>query len=273
MWHHSFDYHRLALRRSFSVLPPRPLTLITKHISPVENLSYWHRPHTSTEGVPILFLHGIGIGLWTYGGFLAQLKHCLGNREVGILAIEYMPISFRVSHAALDQDVLCGEILRIVQHHMWEKFVLVCHSYGSVVSTHLLKNAIIEPMIQSIVLIDPVSVLLHLPDVAYNFTCRSPVHANEHQLYYFASMDMGVAHTLHRRFFWQENILWKHEIEHRQATVVLCGRDIIVNTQAVGRYLIGSDTWPPPEAGSKDQEWKGEGLEVLYFNNLDRKYP
>jgi len=94
------------------------------------------------------------------------------------------------------------------------------------------------------VLIDPVSILLHLPDVAFNFTRRKPKQANEHQLYYFASMDMSVSHTLSRHFFWNENVLWKKDIGRRRVTVSLSGRDLIVDTEAVGRYLstgVGSE--------------------------------
>jgi len=81
--------------------------------------------------------------------------------------------------------------------------------------------------------------------VAYNFTVRQPVHANEHLLWYFGSKDIGVAHTLARRFFWQENILWKEDFEmengqdaeHRLLTVVLSEKDDVVNVEAVRQYL------------------------------------
>ena len=41
--------------------------------------------------------------------------------------------------------------------------------YGSVVTTHLLRTPELASQISSIVLVDPVSLLLHQPDVAYNF--------------------------------------------------------------------------------------------------------
>jgi hypothetical protein len=41
--------------------------------------------------------------------------------------------------------------------------------YGSVVSTHLLHTPHIAAKIGPIILIDPVTFLLHLPDVAFNF--------------------------------------------------------------------------------------------------------
>ena len=80
---------------------------------------------------------------------------------------------------------------------------------------------------------------------------------------------MGVSHTLSRRFFWSENILWKEDIQRRRVTVVLGGKDLIVDTEVVGKYLTGADngSW---ETGSwKEGIWKGDGLDVLWFRELD----
>ena len=272
MRYHSFQFHRLRLSRCLTVFPPRPLSLLTTSTTPAKTLSYWHRPHTSKSQLPVLFIHGIGIGLWTYAGFLTQLNRIPNGRadgETGVIAIEIMPISFRLTHSALDRDKMIEEILKVVQSHGWTKFVLVAHSYGSVIATHLLRNPVSSPMVGAMLLVDPVSILLHFPDVAYNFTCRQPAGANEHQLYYFASMDMGVAHTLARKFFWQENILWKHDLRGRRATVILCGRDLIVNTEAVGRYLMADEDHSMTAPSWKQQKWKGQGLDMIWYDDFD----
>lgn len=70
---------------------------------------------------------------------------------------------------------------------------------------------------------------------------RKPKFANEWQLWYFASKDPGVAHTLSRRFFWSENILWKEDIADRQATIFLSEKDLIVDTSYVRTYLLGHE--------------------------------
>lgn len=188
---------------------------------------------------------------------------------MGVIAIELMPISFRITHAALKREEMKDEILKIVQSHGWTKFVLVSHSYGSVIATHLLRDRKISEMIEAQLLIDPVSILLHLPDVAYNFTCRQPAAANEHQLYYFASMDMCISHTLSRGFFWQENIVWKHDLHDRPVTVVLCGKDIIVNTEAVGHYLASDRDQDSADSTWKNQAWEGNGLNIVWYSDLD----
>ncbi len=310
-----FHFHRISLSSFFKLFPFRPQTLLTSYRSPAKHTTYWHRPHTSTTKLPVVFIHGIGIGLYPYTSFLSELNSNAGiessdpNEQVGIIAIEIMPVSFRITHHALGRREMCAEIDQIISHHFPnQKFVLVSHSYGTVVSTHLLKTPSIAERIGPVVLIDPVSILLHLPDVAFNFTKRLPERANEHQLYYFASMDMGVSHTLARHFFWSENILWKKDVGDRKMTVSLGGRDLIVNTEAVRQYLSGSDVKTKLGHGNgiingngnnssfldldteddlrmrgggkrdsdeksveewKSRPWKGSGIEVLWFQDLD----
>lgn len=320
---HGFHFHRTELSRFFYLFPFRFQSLFTTYRSPAKYTAYWHRPHTSKTKLPVVFIHGIGIGLYPYTKFLSELNSAAGiessdpDEKVGIIAIEIMPVSFRICHHALDRAEMCSEIDQILLKHFGpdQKFVLVSHSYGTVITTHLLHTPSIAKRIGPIVLIDPVSILLHLPDVAYNFTRRQPKRANEHQLYYFASMDMGVSHTLSRHFFWSENVLWKKDLGDRKVTVSLGGRDLIVNTEAVGTYLAlapekgltnghanghatGHANGNGPlidiedrheadesdislQGGYVDEEsnadaeewktrpWKGSGIDILWFKDLD----
>ena len=135
----------------------------------------------------MLFIHGIGIGLYPYVNFLSQINRLDakpgGDGDIGIIAIEIMPVSFRITGAALKKHQMCNEILKILRHHGWHECILASHSYGSVISSHLLQSSETSDLFGPVLLIDPVSILLHLPDVAYNFMARKPIRANEHQLY------------------------------------------------------------------------------------------
>ena len=240
--YHGLTFHRTAFRHFLAIFPMRPLTLFYANRSPAKRLTYWQRPHTSRTRRPVIFIHGIGIGLYPYVDFLAQMDRHLNNGhatndQVGIIAVEIMPVSFRITHSAQRKEEMCEEVQAIIKHHGFHQPVLVAHSYGTVITTQLLKSAELATQIGSLVLIDPISILLHLPDVAYNFTRRKPKRANEHQLHYFASMDMGVSHSLSRCFFWSQNVLWKHDIGARAVTVSLAEWDLIVNTKAVRSYL------------------------------------
>ena len=72
--YHKFDFHRAPLKRAFSVFPYRPHNILSPKKSPSSTLTYWHREHTSKTRLPILFIHGIGIGLYPYVNFLAEVN-------------------------------------------------------------------------------------------------------------------------------------------------------------------------------------------------------
>lgn len=129
---YSFNLHRTSLLRFLTVFPLRPFALFTSYRSPGKALTYWHRPHTSKTRLPILFIHGIGIGLYPYINFLADLNANDGQNssdgQLGIIAIEIMSISSRITVEAMLKDEMCDEVRRILKAHGWGKFVLVSHS-------------------------------------------------------------------------------------------------------------------------------------------------
>jgi hypothetical protein len=104
--------------------------LIGTYRSPAPGLSYWSRPHTSGSKLPVVFLHGIGIGLYPYVNFLAELnqQNADGDGDIGIIAVEILNISFRVTNGTLGKDEFCRQLLTILQHHGYDQFVLISHS-------------------------------------------------------------------------------------------------------------------------------------------------
>jgi hypothetical protein len=85
---------------------------------------------------------------------------------------------------------------------------------------------------------------------------------------------MGISHTLFRRFFWSENILWKEGIRNRRVTVVLGGKDLIVDTEVVKEYLIDNESVSREEESWKGRVQKGgvrsgNELDVLWSLELD----
>jgi pimeloyl-ACP methyl ester carboxylesterase len=131
--YYSFDFYRTTLLRFLAIFPTRPLTLFfTTYRSPARTLTYWYRPHTSSTRLPVVFIHGIGVGLYQYIPFLAELNagDCEdpSDGQVGIIAIEIMPISSRLTAEAMLKDEMCEEVYCILKAHGWKRFVLVSHS-------------------------------------------------------------------------------------------------------------------------------------------------
>ncbi|KAI6358036.1 hypothetical protein MCOR25_007455 [Pyricularia grisea] len=222
-----FAYFSTPLTTNLAIFPPRPQLLVPsglvpRQLSPAAGTAYWYRPHTSRNARPVVFIHGVGIGLLPYLDFLSEMSNGLpgendGDGQIGVIAIEVLPVCMRLAGEPMDKGHFLAEVVSILDRHGWldDDFTLVSHSYGSVLTTQMLDSPILGPRIDGIVLIDPVSLLLHLPDVAYNFTRRTPRRANEVQLWFAASMDPGTALVLGRHFFWQENIIWKEQLLQR----------------------------------------------------------
>lgn len=130
--YHSFEFYRTSLFKFLGVFPFRPLTIFARSSSPVQRLTYWHRPHTSKTKLPILFIHGIGVGLYPYVNFLADINGSdsqdSSDGVVGIIAIEIMSVSSRITAEAMSKGQMCDEVCGIIKAHGWEKFVLVSHS-------------------------------------------------------------------------------------------------------------------------------------------------
>ncbi|KAI4256337.1 MAG: hypothetical protein L6R42_006279, partial [Xanthoria sp. 1 TBL-2021] len=60
-----------------------------------------------------------------------------------------------------------------------------------------------------------------------------------------------------------------NELDGRRVTVVLAGRDLIVDTQAVGRYLAGDEDQGSKDSSWKHREWNGTGLDIIWHEELD----
>jgi len=283
----------------FHAFPPRPLLAFFSQPSwdTVTNIPYWYRPHRSRTKHPILFLHGIGLGVTAFTPLLRGLV--AQDPDVGILAIEILPISMHITAPPLARDAMCAAITRILNAHGLHRVVVVAHSYGTVLAAHLLRRQLgtaaappsAEPpeenhtngratsdakgsdaTIAATLLIDPVTFLLHYPAVAYNFVYRQPRHADEWLMWYFASRDPDISRTLSRHLFWFESILFREDVmgagrdgrKKPYVAVSLAGRDRIVDAPAVRAYLTGEKE---QDSGSPSR-WGCDGLEVLYFPEL-----
>ncbi|EIM92937.1 uncharacterized protein STEHIDRAFT_90320 [Stereum hirsutum FP-91666 SS1] len=252
-----FKHHNT--RRWFTVFPPRPLLSLVSRPSCDPDISYWYRPHRSTTKRPILFIHGIGIGLYPYNPFFKEL--IAQDPDVGILAIEILSISMRITSPPPSRGAMYDSIARILAHHSLPPVTLISHSYGTIVTAHLLTSPKLAPRIANILFIDPIPFLLHHPAVAYNFVYRKPKRANEWQLWYFASRDPDIARALSRHFFWSENVLWKEDLQGKKVAVSLAGSDQIVDAKEVRSYLA--------EKSKEMTRWAKDDLEVLFYPGLD----
>ncbi|ELQ44096.1 hypothetical protein OOU_Y34scaffold00100g4 [Pyricularia oryzae Y34] len=246
MWALGYTFYRTKRSNFFRVFPFRISGLLApKESAARDHMSYYVRPHKSTTKRPILFIHGIGMGVAQNLMYFNSIP-----KDVGVVVIELLPISARISPPLCTASQMAESVAAILDQQGFDDVVLVSQSYGTFLTTPLLLSPRVAPRISSCVLIDPVAFLLHLPDVAYNFTRRPPgrLEGAQHQMHMVAR-DPSISHTLHRRLSWREHILWRElllstapstapaHVAQRRTTVILGGVDCITNPRAVASYI------------------------------------
>jgi hypothetical protein len=126
---HGFQYHSARSLYSLLTVPLR-LHSLTWRRGPSSNIAYWYREHRSIDETPILFIHGIGVGFYTYVSFLQELGvENANNGDVGVIALELTSISSRICMPAPSATEVKDEVAKILDQHGWDKIILVGHSY------------------------------------------------------------------------------------------------------------------------------------------------
>jgi pimeloyl-ACP methyl ester carboxylesterase len=217
-------------------------------------------------------VRGLIPGVFFFRDFIK--KDGANDGQTGIIAVELMPIIIRITKGILSKPETLAEILKILDHHGWDKFSVMGHSYGTIITTHILQHLGDTGRLGPMLLVDPVTISIHWGGVPYNFLYRKPRKASEWQLHCFASTDMCVPHSITRRFDWLENVLWKSQMIGRTMTVALASRDIIIDTNALQEYLVGDAKLKSQLANSRDvldKQWKPtqEGLDVIWYGELN----
>ena len=198
--------------------------------------------------LPVVFLHGLGIGIGQYFLFLRQLRHHTG----GVVIMLQPNISgFVLSRHFLDAPSEDSQVeaLRTAMHAngFGGGATLVSHSNGTMLHGWILRRA--PELVRRSVLIDPVSFRLFEGALCYNFLhrpARTPIAV---LLRYFVAQELSVAHAICRLFIWPSMALWVPEfpsIDKESVHFLFAQNDILVDVAGSVAYL--RDEGVPDEA-------------------------
>lgn len=208
----------------------------------VEGLTYWYKHHGnqsaqskstgSTGSEPLLLLHGISTG-W---GFYLDMAQAIGQGRSIILvdmdAVKLNSLQFRMP----TPQQFAERVTRILNRHNIERVSVLGHSFGSITAGWYVRQC--PERVSHLTLIDPVSMLLSFPEVAYSFLYREPSTVMEWIIHVAAAREVTISHTLRRNFWWYNNDLWLENIPHHIGVVVgLATHDEIINPKALQEYV------------------------------------
>ncbi|KAK9897587.1 hypothetical protein P389DRAFT_58697 [Cystobasidium minutum MCA 4210] len=198
----------------------------------------------SEETRPVLFLHGLGMGLAQYASLVSYFEQhpTLKNRPVILLIQPHLSMGlFYPDHLRPPNKESTVQGLRalVARWKMEEGLTVVSHSNGTIVHGWLLKDC--PELVKASCFVDPVTFCLWEPFVAYNFLYRKPTTGIDILMRYFVGEEIGIALMLQRYFDWSANILWFEEIpdalSNRNTIFFLAEKDAILNARRVMRYL------------------------------------
>ncbi|KAJ8601568.1 hypothetical protein CTAYLR_005215 [Chrysophaeum taylorii] len=194
-----------------------------------EHLAFWIR---RGSGAPIVFAHGIGVGLAPYRRFIDRLVAREPTRPV--VLVELPSISTSLSAKPLAQGAtLAAEVRDALEAEGFAECAFVAHSFGSTLAAFVAKY---EPrLLASLVLVEPVCFLLNLAQS----TRRVLYDRDTDPLVRVLATDPLNAVSLRRRFWWHEAILLAENLQSLTApsTVFLSDNDLIVPSNRVREYL------------------------------------
>ena len=127
------------------------------------HLSYWHHAGegAGAEATPLVFVHGVGLGLTPYLGWLRHLRALGGGQRPPMLVLELPFVSQRLDGLrSLPQEKrTTHEIGRAMARHQLRNATFIGHSLGTVYLSWIAK---LRPdLLASCVFIDPIVFLLH----------------------------------------------------------------------------------------------------------------
>ncbi|KAJ3372093.1 hypothetical protein GGF31_002355 [Allomyces arbusculus] len=157
---------------------------------------------------PILFIHGLGVGIMPYLPFLIYTAWTTG-RPIAFLNVPC--VSLRVFPGPPPTPAgMNAFVQKIWDEYNVPKTTVVGHSLGTSFTSWLVKDATtLDKVVDAAVFFDPVCFGLCMFDVAYNFIYKTPQTYAQLFIRYFAGRDGNIANCLYRDFWWFENIIYR----------------------------------------------------------------
>ena len=198
-------------------------------------VTYWVKTAGClSDEAPMLFFHGISTG-WIF--YFPLIMNLSGSRPVLLVDLDTIKINSLVFDMPDEAD-FCNAVRDICALHFGADTTVsvVGHSFGTILAAWFLRAH--PQLISHLTLLDPVSLLLGLPDVAYNFLHKDPDRFTARVIRLMASREITVSHMLHRHFWWYNNVLWLEDLPPNLNMVIgLSGQDEITNPTLIMEYV------------------------------------
>ena len=219
------------------------------------DMYYWIKVHLFTAKPPVMIIHGITLGWFKYIGLIDKLT---GENTVILLENHSSAISStNYSVPGIDQIVDCFDT--ILKRHGFLTVSIFGHSWGTFLMGVIVKKR--PNSIQYICFIEPISLMLVLPDITYTLFFKPVEGINGALLKYLVRHNLVIQNNICREFVWYNMALLFDEIpKHVETLVCIAERDFLIQSAAA---IELTDMYSARRAPSEGQ------IGRLVFNGAD----
>lgn len=181
---------------------------------------------------PIIFVHGIGIGLIVYIPLIDKLLAT--GRPILLPEIPYVS-GFRPWQSplgVLSPGSVVSTMTTMLASHGFMRGTWVGHSYGTSWLSYMVKFA--PHAVASVLFLDPICFSLHVPRLTKQFVYSKPDPGTAS---YMVRTDIIVNWTIQRSFPWPWIILFLEQIGDTPCSVFLSDKDALVPVDKVETYF------------------------------------
>lgn len=186
---------------------------------------YWIKVHLYTAKPPVMIIHGITLGWFKYIGLIDKL---MGGHTVILLENHSSAISStNYSVPQVDQIVDCFDT--ILKKHGFLTVSIFGHSWGTFLMGIVVKKR--PACVQYICFIEPISLMVVLPDLTYGLFCEPAEGVNGVLLKYLVRHNLVVQNNIYREFAWYNMAILFDEIpKHVETLVCIAERDFLIKS-------------------------------------------
>ncbi|KAF9155183.1 hypothetical protein BG015_010765 [Linnemannia schmuckeri] len=189
---------------------------------PPGDLAYWYRtPAKPQNPIPLVFIHGIGVGLVQYIHLVVALTFI--SRP--LIMIEVPEVSNQLVQVdCMTPDETYFVVERILRIHKHPKATFLGHSLGTMLCAAICRASPAsspKSIVHGLILTDPICFLTH-HSIARNFAYRTPATASQLVMDLFAAREIGTSWFIMRRFCWTESIIFPIAWSRRHQKPLVC---------------------------------------------------
>lgn len=181
---------------------------------------------------PIVFIHGIGIGLGYYLPLIDELVKL--RRPLFLPEIPYVS-GFRpwISRKSiLTPAAVVSFLTQMLASHGHLKASFIGHSYGTSWLSYMCKYA--QDAMCSVLFLDPICFCLHQPCLTKSFVYS---RADPGSISYMIRTDVIINWTIQRSFPWSRIILFEEEIPNIPCSIYLSENDALIPFKTIEKYF------------------------------------